>query len=91
MKINDFVNSIAEQTGQTQVATRDFITAFTDTVSSVMKAGDSINLANFGTFSGKPRSARTGRNPSSGEAVAIPAKIVPNFKPSSILKGNINE
>ena len=34
----------------------------------------------FGTFEVKERAARTGRNPSTGEAIEIPASKTPTFK-----------
>ena len=44
----------------------------------------------FGTFVVKSRAARTGRNPRTGEAIAIPASRVPSFKAGKALKDAVN-
>lgn len=44
--------------------------------------GNSVQLRDFGTFHCKLRASRTGRNPSTGAPVAIPAKQTVTFKPS---------
>lgn len=45
-----------------------------------------VSLVGFGTFSLVDKPARTARNPKTGEAVEVPAKIVPKFRPSIALK-----
>lgn len=55
-------------------------------ISNLLKAGDSINIPNFGTFSVKDRAARKGRNPATGAEMDIPATKVVHFSPSKSLK-----
>ena len=45
-----------------------------------LKAGDKVQMMGFGTFEIKERAARTGRKPSTGETIEIPAKKSPSFK-----------
>jgi len=45
-----------------------------------------MTVVGFGTFKGSNRKARTGRNPKSGEAITIKARIVPKFVPGKTLK-----
>lgn len=59
---------------------------FIDAVTNSLKAGDSVALIGFGTFSVKERAARKGRNPKTGEEIAIPASKVPEFKAGKGLK-----
>ena len=56
------------------------LNAFTDTITEALKAGDKVQLMGFGTFEVKERAARTGRKPSTGETIEIPAKKSPSFK-----------
>jgi DNA-binding protein HU-beta len=51
-----------------------------------MKKKDGVKLVGFGTFTTSKRKARTGRNPQTGEAIKIPARTVPVFRPGTILK-----
>lgn len=51
---------------------------------------EQVKLASFGTFYLRRREARTGRNPRSGELVAIPPCHVVGFKPSHILRRHVD-
>ena len=52
--------------------------------------GGRVELRGFGTFSTRPRTARTGRNPRTGEAVDVAAKRVPYFKPGKEMRHRLN-
>ncbi|PRY93771.1 integration host factor subunit beta [Hasllibacter halocynthiae] len=56
-----------------------------------MARGDRVELRGFGAFSTKHRDARTGRNPRTGESVAVDAKAVPFFKAGKGLRERLNE
>ena len=49
-----------------------------------------VELRGFGAFSTRPRDARTGRNPRTGETVAVDAKRVPYFKPGKEMRTRLN-
>lgn len=56
---------------------------------NIMKAvaqGDAFQLVGFGTFKAVKREARVSRNPSTGEAVNVPATVVPKFVPGKAFK-----
>jgi integration host factor subunit beta len=55
-----------------------------------MAAGDRVELRGFGAFSVKKRDARQGRNPRTGEAVAVQEKHVPFFKTGKLLRDRLN-
>ena len=59
-------------------------------VTEALKNGDRIELRGFGTFTTKLRSARIGRNPRTGEPVAISQKKMPFFKMGKSMKERIN-
>ena len=71
---------IEENTDLTKKQTEAALNAFTDAVVEALKAGDKVQLMGFGTFEVKERAARTGRKPSTGETIEIPAKKSPVFK-----------
>ena len=52
--------------------------------------GERVELRGFGAFSIKRRAARTGRNPRTGEAVDVDAKVVPYFKTGKELRERLN-
>ena len=49
-----------------------------------------VELRGFGAFSTRGRSARTGRNPRTGDAVEVVAKRVPYFKPGKEMRARLN-
>ena len=51
--------------------------------------GDRIEVRGFGSFSLHYRPPRIGRNPKTGETVALPAKHVPHFKPGKELRERV--
>jgi len=52
--------------------------------------GDRIEIRGFGSFSLHYRAPRMGRNPKTGEAVALPGKNVPHFKPGKALRERVD-
>ncbi|HET7267103.1 MAG TPA: integration host factor subunit beta [Oleiagrimonas sp.] len=52
--------------------------------------GRRIEIRGFGSFSLHFRPPRMGRNPKSGDAVALPGKHVPHFKPGKELRERVN-
>ena len=58
--------------------------------SKALKDGDRVELRGFGTFTTKLRNARIGRNPKTGDPVAIPQKKMPFFKMGKSMKERIN-
>ncbi|MEW6697305.1 MAG: HU family DNA-binding protein [Bacillota bacterium] len=62
------------------------LTAIFESIQETLKNGEKIQLTGFGTFKIKPRKAREGRNPQTGEVIQIPATTVPVFKPGKVLK-----
>ena len=50
-----------------------------------------MQLVGFGSFEVKARAERLGRNPQTGEAVAIPPSKSPVFKAAKSLKDAVNQ
>ncbi|MGB1649098.1 MAG: HU family DNA-binding protein, partial [Cycloclasticus sp.] len=73
MNKSDLINAIADESGLTKADAGRALDATISSVSNALKDGDSISLIGFGTFSVKERSARTGRNPQTGETIQIKA------------------
>ncbi|SHE77251.1 integration host factor subunit beta [Microbulbifer donghaiensis] len=61
-----------------------------DTMSDVLSQGERIEIRGFGSFSLHYRAPRTGRNPKTGDAVALSGKYVPHFKPGKELRDRVN-
>jgi len=57
---------------------------------NTMAGGDRVELRGFGAFSVKKRESRTGRNPRTGDSVAVEEKHVPFFKTGKLLRDRLN-
>ncbi|WP_404369179.1 integration host factor subunit beta [Sphingomonas sp. MMS24-J45] len=66
------------------------VTTFFDEISKRLAEGGRVELRGFGAFSTRARDARTGRNPRTGELVAVDAKRVPYFKPGKEMRARLN-
>src|SRR5690242_6393015 len=61
-----------------------------DEIALALARGERVELRGFGAFTVKRRDARTGRNPRTGEAVAVNEKLVPFFKAGKELRERVN-
>ena len=59
-------------------------------IADALARGETVTVAGFGKFTTKDRPARAGRNPQTGEAVAIAASRVPSFKAGKALRDAVN-
>jgi len=83
------IDAIAEKAGLTKADAKKSLDAFVEATSDALKNGDRVALIGFGSFSVSSRSARTGRNPQSGQTITIPEKKVVKFKPGAELADTI--
>ena len=80
--------------GQFHLPPRDIessVNAVLDHMSDSLVAGDRIEIRGFGSIGLRYRAPRIGRNPKSGETVAVPGKFVPHFKPGRLLRERVNK
>jgi DNA-binding protein HU-beta len=87
---NELIESVAERTGLAKSDAARAVEAVLGTVTEALQRGDTVALSGFGSFLSKVRAARTGRNPRTGESIAIPASRVPAFKAGKGLKDALN-
>jgi DNA-binding protein HU-beta len=83
---SELVDRIATDTSLTRTDVTAVLSAFEGAVVDAVKGGDKVQLAGFLTFERGQRAARTARNPRTGEALAIPAAVVPKVKVGKTFK-----
>ncbi len=76
----ELVAKLADDAGISKTQANAAIDSFIDAVTKTLKKDGKVTLVGFGTFSLSKRSARTGRNPQTGETIKIKAKRVAKFK-----------
>ena len=67
------------------------VKAILDAMNDALVRGQRIEIRGFGSFSLHFRPPRQGRNPKTGEAVALSGKYVPHFKPGKDLRERVND
>jgi DNA-binding protein HU-beta len=82
----ELIDSVTASTGETRRSVAGVIDATIDQIQKQVKKGDKVTIPGFGTFSRRARSARTARNPRTGESIKIKASKVPAFKPGAGFK-----
>lgn len=86
----EFIDHISEEHGCTKADSERAINMFTSSVTSAMQKGQEVVLVGFGSFYLSKAEAREGRNPKTGEAIKIAARIQPKFSAGKKLKEACN-
>jgi len=90
MNKNDLISAVTEAAGLSKNDASAAVDAVLDSITGALKSGDEVRLVGFGTFAVSERKAGTGRNPRTGEEIAIPASKLPKFKAGKGLKDAVN-
>jgi DNA-binding protein HU-beta len=75
----DLIDAVAEEIGQGQKFSKDVVEAVLNGIST-LAAEDRLTLRGFGTFETRTRAARQGRNPRTGETIALAASSALAFR-----------
>lgn len=89
MNKNDLITAMSKECGLSRADTERALNSFLLQVEKALKEGEKVQLSGFGCFEVKTRAPRTGRNPRTKEAIAIPAGKAPVFKASKNLRDAI--
>ena len=74
------------QLGDVELAANCLLKHMTD----ALVQGERIEIRGFGSFDLHHRPPRIGRNPKTGEAVNLPAKVAVHFKPGKDMRDRVN-
>ena len=86
----DLIAAVADATGLAKADADKAVDGILDTITAALKDGDEVRLVGFGTFSVANRAAGEGRNPRTGEKIAIAASRQPKFSAGKGLKEAVN-
>ncbi len=84
----DIINRLADETGIPKLKAEQAVEALFHSIKEALARGDRIELRGFGVFIVKPRKRGVGRNPRTGEEVAIPSGKTIRFKPGKELQAH---
>jgi DNA-binding protein HU-beta len=86
MTKEDLIEKVASGTGLSKADSSRTLGTIISSITSALKKGQTVTLVGFGTFKVSKRKARKGRNPRTGETIAIKASKVPKFTAGKGLK-----
>lgn len=86
MNKSELIKAVAEKAKVSKSVASECIGAFVDVVEETLMDGQNVQIIGFGTFAPANRAARMAINPQTGEAVDVPERKVPTFKPSKNFK-----
>jgi DNA-binding protein HU-beta len=87
--MTELVKGMAKSANLTQKAAASALDVILNEIHGVLAEGESIVLPGFGTFKVSFRSPRVCKNLKTGEDIMVPAKSVPVFTPSKVLKESV--
>jgi DNA-binding protein HU-beta len=87
---SELIDSVAKSTGESKRAVSNTIEATISTIQKQVKSGNKVTIPGFGTFERRARSARTARNPRTGEPIKVKASKVPAFKAGAGFKSYVS-
>jgi DNA-binding protein HU-beta len=90
MNKGELVDAIAQKADVTKKESDAVLSALLDTILDTVSSGEKVTLVGFGTFEVRDRSAREGRNPSTGATIQIPATRVPAFSAGKLFKDKVS-
>lgn len=95
MNKNEFIAAVADSKAlanmdMSKAAVATVIDSVFDVIENALKKGDEVRLVGFGNFYVSQRAAGNGRNPQTGEPIAIKASKQPKFRAGKQLKETVN-
>ncbi|MBP0593587.1 HU family DNA-binding protein [Paraburkholderia sp. LEh10] len=84
------MDAVAASTGESKASTGEALDAILEAVTSAVTRGETVQLIGFGSFSTGARAQRSGRNPSTGETITIPAAKTVRFTAGKGFKDAVN-
>lgn len=89
MNNKEFISLLSEHTGYDQKATQKLVNNIITAMSDAFIGDNSVIVPNFGVFETKKKMERIIVNPSTGQRMLVPPKLVLNFKPNQAWKDKL--
>ncbi len=86
----DIVEALYEKVGFSKKEAADLVEMVFDTLKDTLARGQKIKISGFGNFVVREKRSRVGRNPQTGQSIEISARRVLTFRPSQVLRSEVN-
>lgn len=91
MNRKDIAQRIADDLNLDRAHVDKVMVALFATIVEVVADGERVMFSDFGVFAPTVRGARKGRNPHTNEAVDVPERVIPQFRPAKAFKAQVAE
>lgn len=91
MNNKEFISILAGRTEKKNSDTQKLVESLIAVMSDSFQEGDSVQMANFGNFEVKKKLERVMVNPTTGQRMLVPPKLVLAFKPNPTWKDKIKK
>lgn len=89
MNNKEFIAELSQQMGFKTDETQKMVLDVLGMMGDAFQEGDSVQLPNFGIFEVKKKLERIMVNPTTGQRMLVPPKLVLGFKPNSVWKDKV--
>jgi integration host factor subunit alpha len=86
----EIVNTLYEHIGLPKNKCVSIMESFFDIIKSELEKGNDVMVSGFGKWTVNSKKARKGRNPQTGKDLTIKARKVVTFRPSAVLRDELN-
>ena len=86
----DIVEALYEKVGFSKKQAADLVELVFESLKDTLSKGKKIKISGFGNFVVRDKRSRVGRNPQTGESIEISARRVLTFRPSQVLRSDVN-
>ena len=87
----EIADSLIQKFDLTKREAKDLVESFFEEIRVALESGDDVKLSGFGNFMLRDKKSRPGRNPKTGESVAVSARRVVVFKPGQKLRTRVGQ
>lgn len=91
MNNKEFISELANRTGLVTADVQKKVYMVIDAMNNSFQEGDSVSVSNFGAFEVKKKNERVIVNPTSGQRMLVPPKLVLNFRPNIAWKEKVKK
>lgn len=86
----DIVEALYTKVGFSKKEAADLVELVFDELKNTLAQAQKIKISGFGNFVVREKRSRVGRNPQTGQSIEISARKVLTFRPSQVLRSEVN-
>jgi integration host factor subunit alpha len=86
----DIVSNVYEKVGFSKKEAVRIVETIFDILKEALERGEKVKISGFGNFVVRSKRSRRGRNPQTGDDIEISRRKILTFKPSQVLKNELN-